>query len=268
MSTKSRPEISGLPALRPGQLACIEANQLSPVLIVGMHNSGTSILAEILHKSGVFLGNNMSHYESYFFSVFINDRLVMGGDQSWASLPLMSIQDVMLYRDTVGPFITKHWIADYLQCGYDGVSMWGIKDPRLCVLLPLYLDIFPDAKVVHIRRNPDDVAASLCRRKKHGVGKLDDFEHWKQLSLDYTDRVIEYSGKASAYFELEYEAFCRQSESVMRELFAFLGLPFTSETQALLTKVTPSRIGSYEKYQKGGCERFPTVARRLFGKTR
>ncbi len=80
--------------------------------------------------------------------------------------------------------------------------------------------------------------------------------------------MIEYSGKASAYFELEYETFCRQSEPVIRNLFEFLDLPFTSETQALLTKVTPARIGSYEKYQKGGRERFPTIARRLFGKTR
>lgn len=254
--------------LRPDQLPGIENSQRAPVLIVGMHNSGTSILAEILHKSGVFLGNNMNHYESYFFSVFINDRLIMGSDQSWASLPLMSVEKVMSYRDTVGSFITKHWIADYLQCGYDGNSMWGIKDPRLCVLLPLYLDIFPEAKVVHIRRNPDDVAASLCRRKKHGVGKLDNFAHWKQLTQAYTDRVIEYSGKASAYHELEYEAFCRQSEAVMRSLFEFLDLPFTPETKDLLSRVTPSRIGSYEKYQKGARGWVSGIARRLFRKNR
>ncbi len=264
----NRPKPKAMPFLEHHQLPRIEAQQQAPVLIAGMHNSGTSILAEILHKNGVFLGNNMSHYESYFFSVFINDRLIMGSDESWAKLPLMSIEEVMSYRDTVGPFIAKHWIADYLQCGYDGDSMWGIKDPRLCVLLPLYLDIFPDAKVVHIRRNPDDVAASLCRRKKHGVGKLNDFDHWKQLTLEYTDRVIEYSAKASAYYELDYEIFCTQSEPVTQSLFEFLGIPFTEETKDLLSKVTPSRIGSYEKYQKGAEKRFPAIARRLIEKIR
>ncbi len=49
---------------------------------------------------------------------------------------------------------------------------------------------------------------------------------------------------------------------------SWASLPFTSETQALLTKVMPSRTGSYEKHQKGGRARLPTVARRLFGETR
>ncbi len=232
------------------QLLTVDGNKQAPILIVGMHNSGTSILAEILHKSGVFLGNNMAHYESHFFSIFLNDLLIMGGGNNWAKLPLLSIEEVMSFRDTVGPFIKKHWVADYLQWGYDGISKWGIKDPRLCVLLPLYLEIFPEATVIHIRRNLDDVAASLCQKKKRGVGKLDDFEHWKQLALQYTERVIKYSGKACAYHELKYEEFCTKSEDVTRNLFKFLYIPYTSDTKKLLSKVSPSRIGSYEKYRK------------------
>ena len=152
-----------------------EEKQQSPILIVGMHNSGTSILAEILHKNGVFIGNNMDHSESHFFSIFLNDRIIMGGGNNWAKLPILSIEKVLSFKNTVGPFIKKHWKADYVQWGYDGSSKWGIKDPRLCVLLPLYLEIFPGAKIVHIRRNQNDVAASLSRRTKSGVGKLDEY---------------------------------------------------------------------------------------------
>ena len=249
------------------QLSRIEANPRPPVLVVGMHNSGTSILAEILHKSGVFLGANMPHYESFFFSVLINDRLILGEKLGWANLPLMPIDEVMQYLDTAGAFARRHWLADYLQYGYDGCSAWGIKDPRLCVLLPLYLELFPGARVVHIRRNPDDVAASLCRRKKYGVGKLDDFEHWKQLTQAYTGRVLEHASQASAYHELEYEAFCTESEPVTRDLFAFLGLDFSTETGKLLEKVSPSRIGSYDKYQKRG-RGLSAATRRLIRKLR
>lgn len=249
------------------ELSQIEAHPQPPVLVVGMHNSGTSILAEILHKSGVFLGANMPHYESFFFSVLINDRLIMGEQQAWARLPLMSVDEVMQYHDTAGDFARRHWLADYFQYGYDGRSAWGIKDPRLCVLLPLYLALFPGARVVHIRRNPDDVAASLCRRRKYGVGKVDDFKHWKRLTLAYTQRVLECTGQANAYHELEYEAFCLRSEAVTRELFDFLGLEFSAETSKLLEKVTPARIGSYEKYQKHGGG-LSGAARRLLGKLR
>lgn len=249
------------------QLPQLEAQLPPPVLVVGMHNSGTSILAEVLHRSGVFLGANMPHHESFFFSVLINDRLIMGEQQGWARLPLMPVDQVMQYRDTAGEFARRHWIADYLQYGYDGKSPWGIKDPRLCVLLPMYLDLFPGARVVHIRRNPDDVAASLCRRRKYGVGKLDDFEHWKQLTLAYTGRVLEYAEQAVAYHELEYDAFCTRSEEITRELFAFLALDFTSDTEKLLEKVTPSRIGSYRKYRGSGSG-LSGAARRLIGRLR
>lgn len=232
------------------QLLNVNNNRQDPILIVGMHNSGTSILAEILHKSGVFLGNNMSHYESHFFSIFINDLLIMGGGNNWAKLPILNIEEVKSFRETIKPFIQKYWLADYLQWGYDGVSKWGIKDPRLCVLLPLYLDIFSEATVIHIRRNPDDVAASLCQRTKRGVGKLNNFEHWKQLTLKSTERVIHYSNQAHAYHELEYEEFCTKTEDVTQDLFRFLNIPYTEDTKRLLSKVSPSRIGSYKNYQE------------------
>lgn len=225
-------------------LPTVDGGRQPPILVVGMHNSGTSILAEILHESGVFLGANMNHHESHFFSIFVNDLLIMGGREHWAKLPIMSVKEVMSFRDTIGPFIKNHWIADYLQWGYDGVSPWGIKDPRLCVLLPLYLEAFPEAKVVHIRRNPDDVAASLCEKRKRGVGQLDNFAHWKQLCLEYVGRVTDCAPRCHVYHELNYEDFCTSSEATTRDLFGALGLPFTGNTKALLSKVTPSRIGS------------------------
>lgn len=242
----------------------IDTNNQAPVLVVGMHNSGTSILAKILHKSGVFLGNSMNHYESHFFSIFVNDSLIMQGEKNWTKLPIMSIDEVMSFSETIGPFVNKYWIVDYLQWGYDGVSMWGIKDPRLCVLLPLYLNIFPAAKVVHIRRNPNDVAASLCLRNKRGVGRYDNFEHWKQLTLAYTDRVVRYSGKVCAYHELQYEDFCTTSEDVVQKLFDFLGVPFTDNTKDMLSDVYSSKIGSYEKYRKNKMKlRLKTIAKNL-----
>ncbi len=42
---------------------------------------------------------------------------------------------------------------------------WGWKDPRNTFTLDLWSRIFPDAKVIHIHRNPVDVAASLRTRE-------------------------------------------------------------------------------------------------------
>ena len=154
-----------------------------PVLVLGMHNSGTTMLAQILHHSGLFLANNAAHCESHFFSLFVNDRLIMGGGTAWAQFPIMTVEQVLARRDVVEPLVKQNWRMDYIQWGYDGCGPWGIKDPRLCVLLPLYLEMFPGAKLLLIRRDPDDVAASLAHRHKPGVGVKNEPQHWKSLTL-------------------------------------------------------------------------------------
>ena len=258
-------EFSKLPGINPNSLKELTGNQ-QPILVVGMHNSGTSILTEILHKNGVFFGANMDHYESYFFSNFINDRMILGGEGNWAKLPIMSIEEVLSYESPVGSFIKKHWIADYLQWGYDGISLWGIKDPRLCILLPLYLNIFPDAKVVDIIRNADDIAASLTGKFKAGVGVLDDFEHWKSLTEAYNQRVQTYSDKCASYFEIVYEELCTQPREQAKLLFDFLSLPFTPKAEKLLVKVTPARIGSYERWKESNKHPIRSKIKSLFSK--
>jgi hypothetical protein len=50
--------------------------------------------------------------------------------------------------------------------GIGGLSMpWGWKDPRNTFTLPIWLRIFPNAKVVSIERNGVDVAQSLRARE-------------------------------------------------------------------------------------------------------
>jgi hypothetical protein len=265
MTTIQLPNDSDLPRLDPDQIQGLKGKQ-QPVLVVGMHNSGTSILTEILHENGIFFGANMRHYESYFFSNFINDRVILGGGGNWAKLPLLSEEEVLKFAGSVGPFIRKHWIADYLQWGYDGISPWGIKDPRLCVLLPLYLKVFPKARVVHIRRNPNDIAASLTGKFKAGVGVLNDFDHWKELTEAYTQRVLNYSDQCAFYYELQYEDLCIKPNELTKDLFNFLGLPFTPRAEKLLAKVTPERIGSYERWQESKKHPIRARLKSLLGK--
>jgi hypothetical protein len=244
------PEEIQAAAIHHTQLPHLDSNQRAPVLVVGMHNSGTSILTKLLHESGVFFAPSMQHHESRFFSIFVNDLLILGGSDNWATLPLMPIDDVMAFHETVGPFIKRHWIAEYLQWGYDGVSPWGIKDPRLCILLPLYLAIFPEARVIHIRRNDDDVAASLHERERARGGVAQGFDHWKRLCSEYVGRVRECSNSCHGYHELEYESLCTATHETFKATLDFLGLPFTERTKTLLTTVTPSRIGSYQRLQQ------------------
>jgi len=53
-----------------------EQPSVPPVLVAGMHNSGTSMLSVILHYNGIFMQANVDHFESHFFSYCINDQFI------------------------------------------------------------------------------------------------------------------------------------------------------------------------------------------------
>jgi len=109
-------------------------------------------------------------------------ELVLGGEGRWAELPLPSIEEVLARAPAARARIEARWLARYRALGYDGVSPWGFEDPRSCAILPLYLAIFPGARVLHIVRSADDVAASLARKHKRGVDTLRDADHWRRLA--------------------------------------------------------------------------------------
>lgn len=221
-------------------------NATQPVFIVGMHNSGTSILSELLHESGVFMGNSMGHFESHFFSIFINNELLLGGGKNWAKLPLNSEKELLtkwpLFKNLV-----NNWYVDYMQWGYNGTSKWGIKDPRLCITLPLYLRIFPNAKVIYLERDIDDVAASLCIRKKANVGIKNDFGFWKELASAYSKSFTSYKHRVKHLYKLSYENFCNHPLQESEELFKFLNISAHCINQTVIKKISPKQIGSYER---------------------
>ena len=204
-----------------------------PVIVLGMHHSGTSILAEILHRFGVFMQANMHHHESKFF-VDLNDRVIMGGGANWARNPIMPVDEVLARRELVAKRLAKQGLIKYLDAGYDGTSRWGFKDPRTCVTLPLFVELYPNARYLHIIRNEEDVATSLAASDKRALGIEPEREFWKVLQRQHVARVREYGARQRFYHEFAYEDFCRQPIEIMQEVYRFLELPFTAELEAFL----------------------------------
>lgn len=175
---------SGLKSLRNNpksdnnDLNKIPKSTTSPTIILGMHRSGTTMLSQIIRKSGLNLGwlRGSDTDESLFFQC-LNSAIFSCNDSSWdepkkLEQALMNQEEVTTLVNNLAEFSSKRkWTYSFLgKKIFSNASLfkikdpWGWKDPRTCYTLPLWLKLFPDAKIIFIYRNGVDVSNSLYQR--------------------------------------------------------------------------------------------------------
>lgn len=143
------------------------------VLILGMHRSGTSATTRILNLLGAELGSRLmpavsNNNENGFWenqtAVDINEALLAELGRNWHDIREMPAG--WLHSDAA--LHARAAIRRLIDAEFAATSLWALKDPRLCRLAPLWLDVlkeYPtDVRIVVALRAPDEVAASLLAR--------------------------------------------------------------------------------------------------------
>ena len=110
---------------------------------------------------------------------------------------------------------------------------WGWKDPRNTCTLPLWIRVFPNARVINVYRDGVDVAASLVVRERKRAGRLDNavrssrclvperaFEVWTEY-MEMSLRATEELG-ADRVRDVRYERLVEKPELAIGELLAFI----------------------------------------------
>src|SRR5205807_5856934 len=140
-----------------------------------MHRSGTSALAHIAGELGLALpldpippgSDNVEGFgESLSLTSFNEGVLdVLGG--AWHSPPACA-QDWAPLAARVREQARATLLGAYPDAAAD--SRWVWKDPRLCIVLPMWRALFADAslRVVLVFRNPVAVARSLVAENRTG----------------------------------------------------------------------------------------------------
>lgn len=155
---------------------------------------------------------------------------------------------------------------------------WGWKDPRSTFTLPLWLDLFPDARVVHVLRHGVDVAQSLYTRSQRGLElstapnppgqPVPDLESSLRNRITDSVRCLslngsfslweEYTEQAAAHVDLlgeramqiRYETVVDQPLETLRALVAFCDLPASDEAIHECTRLmVPGRNFAYRSDQ-------------------
>lgn len=142
------------------------------LVVLGMHRSGTSAIAGVLELAGLDLGENfLPPTEDNPKGFFENARITMLNDQILGEL-FSSWDDTLLIPDNWWKYekfkeYAEKIIAVYRE-EFNGTGPILFKDPRLSILLPLYLDVFSRLGIkpafLTCTRNPFEVAASLQKR--------------------------------------------------------------------------------------------------------
>ena len=194
-----------------------------------MHRSGTSLVAKVLEKGGIFMGVIKDHnYEAMHF-LSLNQQTLWAASASWLE-PTVPEE---LYWKTIPAkaLFNEHFkINGKIQKLKYILSSptWGWKDPRNTFTLNMWLSLFPNAKVIHVTRDCEEVARSLAKRN-HVKGevndpRLDDLEFNRALWKKYVDQGRSYANElGSRYFEIDYKDITSLDSFAIAKLEKFTG---------------------------------------------
>lgn len=196
------------------------------IIVLGMHRSGTSALTRVLNLHGMELGSRMigpgADNETGFWEhqdiVGIHDKILKALHSSWED---ETLPDQWWLKKSFRwhlKKLTQILARDFSQC-----RLWGIKDPRMCRLLPLWLPLLEKLNCrpvfVLVLRHPQEVAKSLEKRNGFSLQKGERL--WFQHSL-----LLERSTRGFPRTIILYEQLLSDWKEVMNQVQSVLKSPW------------------------------------------
>lgn len=191
-------------------------------VVLGMHKSGTSLAAEILHKSGISMVNTdpVGTYEDGAYyerqDCFQLNMAILG----WSDEELLYCKSELALTPVQAAQM-RTIIAENEALGGD----WGFKDPRTCLTYSLWSKYLPPHRLIIVYR---PVEAIWHRYQYKG---LRFWKHWQRAFglveawLVYNEAIIRIlQHRQSHYIVLSYQAFLAE-DSEFQRLSRFVDRP-------------------------------------------
>ncbi len=233
----------------------------SPIIVIGMHRSGTTLLTRMLEACGVFWGALPDEYNESAFFQSLNEALFSMASATWDSPePVAGFFDEPDNQKQAAAFLRKRLkeglLTEY-RSGYESGKttqpkslpvFWGWKDPRNVYTLGLWLALFPDARVIHILRNGIDVALSLWQRESsrpegpdhpHYSRQCQDLDGCFSLWKAYVHKARGWVGSIESVLEIRFEDLVATPQSILHSLAGFIGLPLDDNAAKAVDQIRP-----------------------------
>jgi hypothetical protein len=217
-----------------------------PILIVGAHRSGTSATAHALEILGVQLGQRLDSHREPRALQNLHEKYLQKVGATWSRpSPFLDWvqtpegeRDCLAYlRENVdGKFCELFgyrrnprglWLLARLKLG----GAWGWKEPRTTLFGPLWLQVFPEAHVIEVIRDPLAAALSIRARelKFRAAGdaprpELDDLDYCLRLVLTYVATGERLAAFTPHYQRVRFEDIQKNPAEALGKLAEFCGL--------------------------------------------
>lgn len=199
------------------------------VVIAGMHRSGTSALAGMLHENGIVMGepkdflpkprpeNPKGFYENVRFRR-VNDWLLKLWNYSVKSFnPVIPV--ITDSRDQRITFRMEKLINIFSM----QYPVWGWKDPRTCLTMKVWFDVLykmglkNQIKIINIIRPENDIASSMIARGNEGEAKK-----FRRLARTYQKHFI-YNARNHDFLQVNFADLIYKTKKTAVEIGDYLG---------------------------------------------
>ncbi len=229
-----------------------------PVFIVGMSRSGTKLIREILNRnSKVGIPSNETHFIPYILKRFggklfpvkgsIRDELqktfhdsIFFEEMKRKGFLLNPQQKERIFSQPSIQEFTEHLIRFYTD-RKENKFIWGDKTPNNLIHIKLLKSFFPEAKFVHIIRDPRDRALSAHKAWQANLYIAAD--RWENNVAIARHQGIQIDDD---YMEILYENLIGNPREQVQKLCHFIGIQF-SETMLELEKPIENHGDRYEE---------------------
>ena len=220
-----------------------------PVLIIGAHRSGTSATARALELLGLQIGQQLdSHREPRALQKLHEDYLRRVGATWYEPQPFLDRIATAEGKANCVAYLRENlrrnfgrtfgyranpkglWLRARLKFG----AAWGWKEPRTTLFVPAWLEIFPDAQILHVVRDADAAALSIRERElkfqatgDRPTGKLSDLNYCRQL-VDIYAAAGDRLHSLAEYHRVEFDQLQRNAPAMLEQLAKFCRLRFTT----------------------------------------
>ena len=208
------------------------------VVVLGMHKSGTSLISEILHHSGIEMLEEEStlgydqgfHHERRATSDINKDLLRSRGLHSLETIRKLDLDNVDQNVRTVA--------LQFVAAMADRDLDWGFKDPRTCLTYDLWRSILPAHKLVCVFRDAPEVLQHYARTTKGSPFRaLRAWFEYNKAMLEAYQRTPEADRRM-----IHYRSFMASADG-LETLSTFIGRPLADRrSERLMRSKDKSRL--------------------------